>query len=180
MPEPETPESSQSHRLIVPGAEAEAAAAPRIITPSEARAKPAPPSLEPSEDESAHDESEVAPRASRIILPPGVARGAPEDLPEYPKLRPLVLVPVSNGKREFLLVTDPLGVTPGQPVLGIEALGLLQLLDGSASLTEISAAVMRESKDLRVGNMVREFIGQDLFGTLRIFCSKYNRRCTRK
>ena len=60
----------------------------------------------------------------------------------------------------MLLVTDPLGVIPGQPVLGMAALALLQLLDGSASLNDITAAVMRDSKDLRVGNMVRDFVRQ--------------------
>ena len=37
---------------------------------------------------------------------------------------------------------------------------MLQLLDGSVSLTDITAALMRESKDMRVGNMVRDFIRQ--------------------
>jgi AmmeMemoRadiSam system protein B len=100
------------------------------------------------------------PDAPRIILPPGVSRPEAEDIPEYPKLRTLVLVPFSDGKRELLLVSDPLGVIPGQPVLGIEALGLLQLLDGSASVNELSAVVTRESKDIRVANMVRDFIAQ--------------------
>src|SRR5688572_22729968 len=85
----------------------------------------------------------------RIVLPPGVSRETPEDLPEYPRLRPLILVPVRDGERELIVVSDPLGVIPGQPVLGIEALGLLQLLDGTFSVSDISAAVMRESKDLR-------------------------------
>jgi len=67
---------------------------------------------------------------------------------------------VRDGERELLLVQDPMGIMPGQPVLGIEALAILQLLDGTVSLTDISAAVMQESKDLRVGNMVRDFIAQ--------------------
>lgn len=96
----------------------------------------------------------------RIVLPPGVAREEAEDLPEYPRLRPLVLVPVSDGQREVLLVQDPLGVVEGQPVLGMEALPILQLLDGTVSLTDLTAALMRESKDLRIGNMVRDFVGQ--------------------
>src|SRR5262249_52793438 len=37
---------------------------------------------------------------------------------------------------------------------------ILQLLDGTTSLTDIQALVMQESKDLRVGNMVRDFIGK--------------------
>lgn len=105
--------------------------------------------------------AESAPEGgSRIILPPGVARETPADLPERPKLRPLMILPFTDGQRELVLVNDPLGVTRGQPVLGIEALGILQLLDGTVSIADLSAAVMRESKDLRVANMVRDFIAQ--------------------
>src|SRR5262245_4761419 len=130
-------------RIIVPGAEAEAEAAPapRIVTPGGA-------------------EPEAAPAAPRIVLPPGVARETDADVPEFPRLRPLVLVPVSDGNREALLVTDPLGVIRGQPVLGIESLAILQLLDGSVSVNDITAALMRESKDLRVANMVRDFVAR--------------------
>ncbi len=96
----------------------------------------------------------------RIILPPGAVRERDEELPEYPRLRRIMILPVRDGGRELLLVQDPMGIMPGQPVLGIEALAILQLLDGTVSLTDISAAVMQESKDLRVGNMVREFIAQ--------------------
>jgi len=96
----------------------------------------------------------------RIILPPGAVRESADELPEYPRLRRLALLPVRDGEREMLVVQDPMGVMPGQPVLGMEALAILQLLDGTVSLTDISAAVMQESKDLRVGNMVRDFIAQ--------------------
>jgi MEMO1 family protein len=98
--------------------------------------------------------------APRIILPPGASIESDADLPEYPRLRPLVIVPVVDQEREMLLVSDPLGVIPGQPVLGMGALALLQLLDGSTSLQDITAALMRESKDLRIGNMVRDFVRQ--------------------
>ncbi len=96
----------------------------------------------------------------RIILPPGTVRESADDLPEYPRLRRLMILPVRDGERELLVVNDPMGIMPGQPVLGIESLAILQLLDGTVSLTDISAAVMRESKDLRVGNMIRDFIAQ--------------------
>lgn len=96
----------------------------------------------------------------RIILPPGAVRDSAEELPEYPRLRRLMILPVRDGERELLLVQDPMGIMAGQPVLGMEALAILQLLDGTVSLTDISAAVMRESKDLRVGNMIRDFIAQ--------------------
>src|SRR5262245_54628799 len=96
----------------------------------------------------------------RIILPPGTSVDTRDDLPEYPRLRGVQLTPVRDGDRELLLVTDPLGITPGQPVLGFETIAILQLLDGATSLTDIQALVMQESKDLRVGNIVREFIGK--------------------
>jgi len=96
----------------------------------------------------------------RIILPPGSVRESAEDLPEYPRLRRLMILPVRDGERELLLVQDPMGIIAGQPVLGMESLPILQLLDGTVSLNDISAAVMRESKDLRVGNMIRDFIAQ--------------------
>src|SRR5262245_3903020 len=96
----------------------------------------------------------------RIILPPGSSVETRDDLPEYPRLRGVQLTPVRDGDRELLLVTDPLGITPGQPVLGFETIAILQLLDGATSLTDIQALVMQESKDLRVGNIVREFISK--------------------
>jgi MEMO1 family protein len=98
--------------------------------------------------------------APRIVLPPGASIEPVDDLPEYPRLRPLVIMPIVDQERELLLVSDPLGVIPGQPVLDMGALALLQLLDGSASVNDITAVVMRDSKDLRVGNMVRDFIRQ--------------------
>jgi len=96
----------------------------------------------------------------RIILPPGMSIETHDDLPEYPRLRAVQLTPVRDGERELIVVTDPLGVTPGQPVLGMETIAILQLLDGATSLTDIQALVMRESKDLRIGNIVREFIAK--------------------
>jgi AmmeMemoRadiSam system protein B len=138
MPDPEAPRRP----LIIPGAEDEPASPPRIILPG---GEPA-----------SHEESD-APRPS-IVLPPGVE--APEDVPEYPRLRPLVLLPVRDGTRELLLVSDPMGVVLGQPVLSIETLPILQLLDGTTALSDITAAIMRESKDLRVAGAVRDFIAQ--------------------
>lgn len=98
--------------------------------------------------------------APKIILPPGTVRESAEDLPEYPRMRRVMLMPFRDGQREYLVVTDPLGITPGQPVLPVEALSILQLLDGTVSMTDLTAAMMRESKDLRVGNMVRDFVAQ--------------------
>ena len=140
-PEPKDP-SARPGRIILPGAEPEAPAdPPRIVAPGDA-------------------EPEAAAEKPRIVLPPGVARETDEDVPERPRLRPLVLVPVSDGTREALLVTDPLGVVRGQPVLGIESLAILQLLDGSVSLNDLTAALMRDTKDIRVANMVRDFVAR--------------------
>jgi AmmeMemoRadiSam system protein B len=140
-PEPQDP-SARPGRIIVPGAEPESPAdQPRIVTPGDA-------------------EPEATAEKPRIVLPPGVARETEEEVPERPRLRPLVLVPVSDGTREALLVTDPLGVIRGQPVLGIESIAILQLLDGSVSLNDITAALMRDTKDIRVANMVRDFVAR--------------------
>ena len=141
--EPKEP-PARPGRIVIPGAEPEpeSAAAPKIVLPSGGAPEP---------------EAAAAPR---IVLPPGVSREEAQDVPEYPRLRPLVLVPVSDGKREVLLVSDPLGVIHGQPALGVEALAILQLLDGSVSLNDITAALMRETKDLRIANMVRDFVAR--------------------
>lgn len=96
----------------------------------------------------------------RIILPPGMVRDSAAELPQYPRLRRVMLMPVRDGERELIAVQDPLGVVQGTPVLGMESLPILQLLDGTVALTDITAAVMAESKDMRVGNMVRDFIAQ--------------------
>lgn len=106
--------------------------------------------------------ADAAPGAqgSRIILPPGAAREETLDIPERPRLRPLMLMPVRDGERDLLVVNDPLGVIPGQPVLAMEALALMQLFDGRTSITDITAALMRENNDIRMGQMVRDFVAQ--------------------
>jgi AmmeMemoRadiSam system protein B len=160
-PEPNEP-PPRPGRIVIPGAapEPEESASPRIVSPSggapESDAPPAPRIVLPS---GGAPEPE-GPAAPRIVLPPGVSREEAEDVPEYPRLRPLVLVPVSDGKREVLLVSDPLGVIRGQPALGVESIAILQLLDGSVSLTDITAALMRETRDLRIANMVRDFVAR--------------------
>jgi AmmeMemoRadiSam system protein B len=142
MPPKPPADPPRSSRLIVPGAETERASdAPRIVIPGGAA------QASPSD-------------APRIVLPPGVAREEEDELPEFPRLRPLMIMPLRDGDRELLLIQDPLGVIPGQPVLGVEALPILQLLDGSVSLTDLGAALMRESKDLRVNQIVRDFVRQ--------------------
>src|SRR5512141_2710534 len=111
------PDSPERPRLIIPGSEPAPAEKPRIVLPGAEH--------EPAEKPA-------------IVLPPGVSRETPEDLPEYPRLRPLVLMPVSDGQRELLLVSDPLGVIPGQAVLSVETLPMLQLLDGTVSLADLT------------------------------------------
>ena len=153
MPPPAEPPPK---RLIVPGSESTPAggAPPRILVPGEPEADARPTELE------TEGAAAPPPTTPRIILPPGATAAADDDLPAYPRLRPLVLVPFSDGQRELLLVNDPLGVIPGQPVLAVESLALIQLLDGATSLTDITAALMRESRDLRVANMVRDFVAK--------------------
>jgi MEMO1 family protein len=129
-PEPNDPAAHR--RIIVPGEDPE----------PETSAEPTPPG------------------GSRLVLPPGVAREEPTDLPEYPRLRPLEIVAVRDGDRDVLLVTDPLGVMPAPVALRMEALDMLRVLDGSLSLNDLSAEVVRASKDLRAGAYVKDFVAQ--------------------
>ncbi len=101
------------------------------------------------------------PAPPKIVLPPGVRSETEEDdLPEYPRLRPLEVLPVHEGGRDFLLVTDPLGVMPAPVALKLEALDLLRVLDGTVSLNDLAAEVVRGSKDLRAAALVKDFVAQ--------------------
>ncbi|MBI1797853.1 MAG: AmmeMemoRadiSam system protein B [Candidatus Eisenbacteria bacterium] len=130
----------------------------RIILPGEERAAPPPP--EPA-NAGAGDGPESGPSpASRIVLPPGVAAESYDDLPEYPRLRPLEIMVAREGDRDLLLVHDPLGIMPAPIALRPEALELMRVLDGTLSLRDIAAEVVRASKDLRAGATVKEFVAQ--------------------
>jgi len=128
---PEPPDPASSRRIIVPGEESR---------------PPAPGSTPPAQP--------------RIVLPPGVRREEPEDLPEYPRLRPLEIMAMREGDRDILLVSDPLGVMPAPVALRIDALEMLRVLDGTLSTNDIAAEVVRMSKDLRAGAYVKEFVAQ--------------------
>ncbi|HYM80961.1 MAG TPA: AmmeMemoRadiSam system protein B [Candidatus Limnocylindria bacterium] len=105
-------------------------------------------------------ESEAPAGGSRIVLPPGASREPEEELPEYPLLRPLELLPIREGDQDLLIVNDPVGVMPAPVALRIEAIDLLRLLDGTISLTDLTTEVVRGSKDLRAAAHVREFVAQ--------------------
>ena len=109
---------------------------------------------------SANPDPEPEPGPSRIVLPPGVEAEEADDLPEYPRLRPLEIVPVRDGDKDYLIVTDPMGVLPAPIALKLEALELMQILDGGVSLKDLSALVARESKDIRAARFVRDFVAQ--------------------
>src|SRR5262245_46879539 len=97
------PDPPAHRRIIVPGEE----------PPARATSEPA---------ASAGAPAAPAPGAPRIVLPPGVAREEPDDLPERPRLRPLEIVAVRDGDRDLLIVNDPLGVMPAPVALQIDAL----------------------------------------------------------
>lgn len=121
----------------------------RIILPGEPEREPEEPALGQAS----------ASEAPHIVLPPGV--DAPEeDLPEYPRLRPLEMIPVRDQERDYLVISDPMGVVPAPIALRLEVLELLQLLDGSLSLNELGALVARESKDIRAARFVRDLVSQ--------------------
>jgi AmmeMemoRadiSam system protein B len=94
------------------------------------------------------------------VLPPGVSAEPEEDLPEYPRLRPLEILPVRDKGQDLLLVTDPLGVMEAPIALRLEAFELLRLLDGTVSLADLTAEMVRGSKDLRAAGFVRDFVAQ--------------------
>src|SRR5262249_12003521 len=96
-------------RIIVPGAD------PRREAPGARRGAP----------------EGGPPDAPRIVLPPGVGNTEHDDLPEYPRLRPLEIVALRDGDRDLLMVSDPLGVMPAPVALRVEALEMLRVLDGS-------------------------------------------------
>lgn len=119
----------------------------RIILPGQEHAAPA-------------GDTTEAPAPSKLILPPGVRSEEDEDLPEYPRLRPLELMVVRDGDRDVVLVNDPLGVMPAPVALRIESVPLLQVLDGTVSLKDLSAEIVRGNQDLRAASQVREFVAQ--------------------
>ena len=121
----------------------------RIILPGEPERDPPRSELAP----------EATPEAPHIVLPPGV-EAPEEDLPEFPRLRPLEMIPVRDQERDYLVISDPMGVVPAPIALRLEVLELLQLLDGSLSLHELGALVARESKDIRAARFVRDLVSQ--------------------
>jgi MEMO1 family protein len=139
-------EPLRSGKIIVPGQEHE----PEPLPPGGSRIIQEPGAAEPETP---------PPGGSRIILPPG-AHTEEEDLPEYPRLRPLEMVPVREADQELLLVTDPLGVMPAPVALRLETLELLQVLDGTVSLTDLGAEMVRGSQDVRAAGFVRDFVAQ--------------------
>ncbi len=124
----------------------------RIILPGEAS--------HPAPAESPAGRDAPAPGAPRIVLPPGVAREPAEDVPEFPRLRPLEIVAVRDGERDMLLVSDPIGVMPAPIALRVDALEMLRLLDGTLSTHDIAAEVVRVSQDLRAGTYIKDFVAQ--------------------
>jgi AmmeMemoRadiSam system protein B len=65
-----------------------------------------------------------------------------------------------DGERDLIVVNDPLGVMPAPIALRMESLELLRVLDGTFSLNDLAAEVVRASQDIRAGNYVKEFVGQ--------------------
>ncbi|HUK64831.1 MAG TPA: AmmeMemoRadiSam system protein B [Dongiaceae bacterium] len=130
-------------RIIVPGEESEPPRRQPLVTPGGAVAGP-----------------EAEGGATRIVLPPGATRESEEPVPEFPRLRALSILPVRDGEQDLLLVTDPLGLLPEPVALRMESLPLLQMLDGRTSVTDLGAAMVRGSRDIRAGTWIREFVGQ--------------------
>ena len=141
-----------------------------------ARPAPDPPTCEPSRTRMPIETPDDAPRpgrliipgaerrarptGSRIVLPPGARVDDARRAARVPAAAPADALPVrATASASCCVVNDPLGVMPGQPVLRHRvARRCSSCSTARVSLTDITAAVMRESKDLRVGNMVSDFI----------------------
>jgi AmmeMemoRadiSam system protein B len=129
--------------------------APRkgIILPGEVGPAPADKAVLPAD----------APGAStkaRVILPPGAAEEVPDDLPEYPRLRPLEIHLTRVQDQDLIVLSDPTGVVEDAVALSAEALPVLQFLDGTVSLNEACSLVVRRSGDVRAATLLRQFLGQ--------------------
>jgi hypothetical protein len=143
MPKPQD-DAPRPGRIIVPGSENEPERREPLVTPGGGPADP----------------EAGSGGGSRIVLPPGVTREDESTVPEFPRLRALSILPVRDGEQELLLVTDPLGLLPEPVALRIESLPLLQMLDGRTSVTDLGAAMVRGSRDIRASGRIRDFVAQ--------------------
>ncbi len=117
--------------------------------------------LPPGADAPAEPEPGTPPAAApRLVVPPGAAGEIPDDLPEYPSLRPLEMQVARANGREVLVLSDPLGVSPQPVAISLEALPMLQLFDGSTPLNDLCAMMVRETGDLRSSTILRQFVAQ--------------------
>ena len=64
---------------------------------------------------------------------PGSVRESAEELPEYPRLRRLMMLPVRDGERELIVVADPMGIKKASLRSAWSRSRSLQLLDGTVS-----------------------------------------------
>ncbi len=99
-------------------------------------------------------------RAPTVELPLGAGGEVPEDLPEYPRLRPVEIRLARAEGEELLLLVDPLGIQEQSVAVRPQAMPLLQLLDGTISLNEACALLVRETGDLNASRMMRQFVAQ--------------------
>src|SRR5829696_3720561 len=83
---------------------------------------------------------------SRVLAPCRVPRNAPMASLDRPRLRPLSFSRHEHGGAEFIALEDSLGVVPA-PVLvpwtGFQR--VVRHFDGTASLAEIQARILRET-----------------------------------
>ncbi|MBI5835682.1 MAG: AmmeMemoRadiSam system protein B [Candidatus Eisenbacteria bacterium] len=77
-----------------------------------------------------------------------------------PLLRPLEVTAVQDQGRDLLVLADPLHVVEDAVVLPVEYLPLLELLDGSRTVEQLAAFVLKETGDLQVGGLLRQLVGR--------------------
>jgi len=67
---------------------------------------------------------------------------------DFPKLRPLTLVPAEHQGRRFLLLQDPEQISEEVVMMPVEVLPVIQFFDGQHSLRDIQAEIMRQTGEL--------------------------------
>lgn len=76
----------------------------------------------------------------------------------YPRLRPVEMIPFLEGGRERVLLRDPEGILEDPLVIPRETAMLLMLMDGSRSLRDIQADFMRKFGELLYIEKLQELV----------------------
>lgn len=78
--------------------------------------------------------------------------------PSHPKLRPVEMIPVRQGRSELILIRDPEGITEESLVVSKDVAYIFALMDGTRSLREIQAEYMRAFGELIYTEKLEELV----------------------